>query len=167
MIAKDPPTAKENQEWSPEDVRYSVVRYLASPIPNASSSHVSDPRTGKILESDINAYHNLMSLSRNWYFMQTAAITPDAQGVAFSDAVKGRLIRFVSSHEVGHTLALPCNMGRSIAYPVGSLRSASFTKKYHTTPSIMDYARFNHIVQPRDEEEALTPDIGICYPMGL
>ncbi len=161
IIAKDPPTAEEDPEWSPEDVRYSVVRYLASPIPNANGPHVSDPRTGEILESDINWYHNVMSLLRNWYFVQTAAINPDAQGVAFEDEVMGRLIRFVSSHEVGHTLGLPHNMGSSVAYPVDSLRSASFTKKYGTAPSIMDYARFNYIAQPSDEGVALMPDIGI------
>lgn len=161
IIAKDPPTAEENPEWSPEDVRYSVVRYLASSIPNANGPHVSDPRTGEILESDINWYHNVMSLLRNWYFVQTAAINPDAQSVAFKDAVMGRLIRFVSSHEVGHTLGLPHNMGSSVAYPVDSLRSVSFTKKYGTAPSIMDYARFNYIAQPGDEGVALMPDIGI------
>jgi hypothetical protein len=161
IIAKDPPTEEEDLEWSPEDVRYSVVRYLASPIPNANGPHVSDPRTGEILESDINWYHNVMSLLRNWYFVQTAAINPDAQGVAFKDEVMGRLIRFVSSHEVGHTLGLPHNMGSSVAYPVDSLRSESFTKKYGTAPSIMDYARFNYIAQPGDEGVALMPDIGI------
>lgn len=161
IIAKDPPTLEEDPEWSPEDVRYSVVRYLASPIPNANGPHVSDPRSGEILESDINWYHNVMSLLRNWFFVQTAAINPSAQGVQFDEEVMGRLIRFVSSHEVGHTLGLPHNMGSSVAYPVDSLRSASFTKKFGTAPSIMDYARFNYIAQPGDEGVALMPDIGV------
>ncbi len=161
IIAKDPPTEEEDPDWSPEDVRYSVVRYLASPIPNANGPHVSDPRSGEILESDINWYHNVMTLLRNWFFVQTAAINPDARSVAFDDEVMGRLIRFVSSHEVGHTLGLPHNMGSSVAYPVDSLRSASFTKKYGTAPSIMDYARFNYIAQPGDEGVALMPDIGV------
>lgn len=161
IIAKEPPTIEEDPEWSAEDVRYSVVRYLASPIPNANGPHVSDPRSGEILESDINWYHNVMSLLRNWYFVQTAAINPDARAVSFSDEVMGRLIRFVSSHEVGHTLGLPHNMGSSAAYPVDSLRSKSFTKKNGTAPSIMDYARFNYIAQPGDEGVALMPDIGV------
>ncbi|ADV48121.1 hypothetical protein Celal_0787 [Cellulophaga algicola DSM 14237] len=161
IIAKDPPTAEEDPEWSPEDVRYSVVRYLASPVPNANGPHVSDPRTGEILESDINWYHNVMSLLRNWYFVQTAAINEDARGVKFKNEVMGRLIRFVSSHEVGHTLGLPHNMGSSVAYPVDSLRSAAFTKKYGTAPSIMDYARFNYVAQPGDKGVALMPEIGI------
>ncbi|MEZ2415738.1 zinc-dependent metalloprotease [Muriicola sp. E247] len=161
IIAKDPPSPEEDPEWSPEDVRYSVVRYLASTIQNASGPHISDPRSGEILEADINWYHNVMTLLRNWYFVQTAAINPEARGVAFKDEVMGRLIRFVSSHEVGHTLGLPHNMGSSVAYAVDSLRSESFTKKYGTAPSIMDYARFNYIAQPEDGDVALMPDIGI------
>lgn len=161
IIAKDAPTKEEDPDWSPEDIRYSVVRYLASPIPNANGPHVSDPRSGEILESDINWYHNVMTLLRNWYFVQTAAINPEAQGVKFKDEIMGRLIRFVSSHEVGHTLGLPHNMGSSVAYPVDSLRSVSFTKKYGTAPSIMDYARFNYVAQPEDVGVAMMPDIGV------
>lgn len=161
IIAKDAPTVEEDPDWSPEDVRYSVVRYLASPIPNANGPHVSDPRSGEILESDINWYHNVMTLLRNWYFVQTAAINEDAQGVAFKDEIMGRLIRFVSSHEVGHTLGLPHNMGSSSAYAVEDLRDPEFTAKYGTAPSIMDYARFNYIAQPEDGDVAMMPNIGV------
>ena len=161
IIAADPPSVEEDPEWSPEDVRYSVVRYLASPIPNANGPHVSDPRTGEILESDINWYHNIMTLLRGWFFVQTAAINPDARGAEFEDEVMGRLIRFVSAHEVGHTLGLPHNMGSSCAYKVEDLRSASFTQKYGTAPSIMDYARFNYVAQPEDKGVALMPNIGV------
>ncbi len=160
IIAKEAPTKEEDPDWSPEDVRYSTVRYLASPIPNANGPHVSDPRSGEILESDINWYHNVMTLLRRWFFVQTAAINPMAQSPEFDDAVMSRLIRFVSSHEVGHTLGLPHNFGSSNAYPVESLRSAEFTKRMGTAPSIMDYARFNYIAQPEDEGVALMPEVG-------
>ena len=161
IVGKMAPTAAEDPEYSPEDVRYSVIRYLASPIPNANGPHVSDPRSGEILESDINWYHNVMTLLHNWFFIQTAAINPDARGNSFKTETMGELIKFVSSHELGHTIGLPHNMGSSVAYPVDSLRSASFTSKYGTAPSIMDYARFNYIAQPEDKGVALMPNIGV------
>ena len=160
IIARDPPTPEEDPEFSPEDVRYSVIRYFPATIQNASGPHVHDPRTGEILESDINWYHNVMNLVRNWYFVQTAAANPEARGVKFDDTVMGELIRFVAAHEVGHTLGLQHAMQSSSAYPVDSLRSASFTCRMGTAPSIMDYARFNYVAQPEDEGVCFVPGVG-------
>ncbi|MGK0389840.1 MAG: hypothetical protein ACI94Y_002585, partial [Maribacter sp.] len=160
IIAKEPPTAEEDPDWSPEDVRYSVIRYITTDIQNAMGPHVHDPRTGEILESDILWYHNVMNLLRNWYFVQTAAIDPAARNVRFSDELMGELIRFVAAHEVGHTLGLPHNMGSSVAYSVDSLRSPTFCATHGTAPSIMDYARFNYIAQPEDGIVYHGPKIG-------
>ncbi|GIV31230.1 MAG: glutaminyl-tRNA synthetase [Saprospiraceae bacterium] len=160
IIAKDPPSPEEDPDWSPEDVRYSVVRYITTEIQNAMGPHTHDPRSGEILEADILWYHNVMNLLRNWYLVQTAAVNPEARGVKFRDEVMGQLIRFVAAHEVGHTLGLPHNMASSSAYPVDSLRSPTFTATSGTAPSIMDYARFNYIAQPGDEGVQLHPRIG-------
>jgi len=150
ITAKRAPTKEEDPEWSLEDARYSAIVYKPSAIPNASGPHVNDPRSGEILESHINWYHSVMTLLRNWYFIQASPNDPRAQQMTFDDDLMGDLVRFVSSHEVGHTLGLRHNFGASAAYPVDSLRNAVWVKKHGVASSIMDYARFNYIAQPGD-----------------
>ena len=143
-----------------EDARFSVLRYFAAEIQNAYGPNVHDPRSGEILESHIGWYHNIMSLLRNWYLIQTAAVDPAARTKKFDDKLMGELIRFVSSHEVGHTLGLRHNMGASSATPVEKLRDKAYQDKNGHTSSIMDYARFNYVAQPEDGVTALFPRIG-------
>ncbi|MBQ2299966.1 MAG: DUF5117 domain-containing protein, partial [Bacteroidaceae bacterium] len=149
--------AIRGEEWpendstmSMEDARYSCIRYLASPIENAYGPNVHDPRTGEILESHICWYHNIMSLLHDWYMVQCSTIDEAAQKMNFDEELMGELIRFVSSHEVGHSLGLRHNFGSSATVPVDSLRSKAWVEAHGHTPSIMDYARFNYVAQPED-----------------
>lgn len=162
IMAKMAPTPDEDPSWSLEDARYSAIVYKPSDIPNASGPNVQDPRSGEIIESHINWYHNVMSLLRNWYMVQTAAVDPRARKMQFDDELMGQLIRFVSSHEVGHTLGLRHNFGSSSTVPVEKLRDKAWVEANGHTPSIMDYARFNYVAQPEDNisEKGLFPRIG-------
>ncbi len=161
--------AIQAREWpendttmSMEDARYSCIRYLASPIENAYGPHVSDPRTGEILESHICWYHNVMRLVHDWYLVQASSIDEAARKMNFDEDLMGQLIRFVSSHEVGHTLSLRHNFGSSSTVPVDSLRSKAWVEAHGHTPSIMDYARFNYVAQPEDgiSRKGIFPRIG-------
>lgn len=162
IIAKMAPTAAEDSTWSLEDARYSAIVYKPSTIPNASGPNVHDPRSGEVLESHINWYHNVMNLLHSWYFIQCAAVDPRARKMEFDDELMGELIRFVSSHEVGHTLGLRHNFGSSSATPVEKLRDKAWVEANGHTSSIMDYARFNYVAQPEDNisEKGLFPRIG-------
>ncbi len=161
ILAKEIPAG--DTTISTEDARYSFIRYFASDIQNAYGPNVHDPRTGEIIESHIGWYHNVMNLLNSWYTIQTAAIDTRARKKTFDDELMGQLVRFVSSHEVGHTLGLRHNFGSSHATPVEKLRDKEFLQKYRHTASIMDYARFNYVAQPEDgiSGELLFPGIGV------
>ena len=159
IIAKEWPI--DRPDMSLEDARFSVIRYLASPIPNAYGPNVHDPRTGEIIESHIGWYHNVMKLVHDWYMVQAGAVDPRARKQEFDEELMGQLVRFVSSHEVGHTLGLRHNMGASAATPVEKLRDKKWVEKHGHTSSIMDYARFNYVAQPEDNisQEGIFPRI--------
>ncbi len=148
--AEEWPENAEELGMSLEDARFSVIRYLASPIANAYGPNVHDPRSGEILESHIGWYHNVMTLVHDWYQVQVAAVDPRARSFEYDEELMGDLIRFVSSHEVGHTLGLRHNKGSSSFTPVEKLRDKEWVEKHGHTVSIMDYARFNYVAQPED-----------------
>ena len=162
IIGKYAPTPEQDPEFSPEDVRYSVVRWLPSTTENAVGPHISDPRTGEILNADIQFYHNVMNLQRDWYFLQVGPLDPRAQKLPLPDDLMGRLLEFVVAHEVGHTLGLQHNMKASSLYPQEKVHDREWVHKMGAAPSIMDYARFNYVAQPEDQIPAadLVPRVG-------
>jgi hypothetical protein len=159
IVSADPPA---DPDWSPEDVRHTVVRWLPSPVENAQGPNVHDPRTGEILNGSVRMFHNIMNLQRSWYFTQVAPLDVRAQRLPFPDSLMGRLVQFVVAHEVGHTLGLQHDQIGSSTYPADSVRSRTWVERMGHSPSIMDYSRFNYVAQPEDSipVEYLTPRVG-------
>jgi len=159
IVARDAPSEKENPDWDAEDARYSTIQWLPSTIENAMGPHVHDQRTGEILDADILVYHNILKLTRDWYFVQVAPMDKRAQKLPLPDDLMGELLAYVITHEVGHTLGFPHNMKASSSYTVQQLRDPAFTKKNGVEASIMDYGRYNYVSQPGDGA-ALVPIVG-------
>ncbi len=150
ISARMAPTPEEDPDFNPEDTRYSVIRWLPSIVQNAFGPNVNDPRTGEILNADIEFYNNMMELARNWYFIQTAAVDPGAHQLPLSDDAMGRAIQLVVAHEIGHTLGLEHNLKASSLYPADKVHDKDWVHKMGFTPSIMDYVRFDYVAQPED-----------------
>src|SRR5688572_28602989 len=161
IIARDPPTPAEDPDFDPDDVRYSTVRYVANLTRNATGPSVADPRTGEIIESDVIWYHNHLRSYRNRYLLETGAANPKARTLQTSDEEMGEMMRMVIAHEVGHALGFPHNMGASSSYDCESYRNGNFTQENGISASIMDYARYNYIAQPGDQNIRFIRKMGV------
>jgi hypothetical protein len=160
IVAREAPA--NDPDWSPEDARYSVLRWLPSTVENASGPHIHDPRTGEILEADIQFYHNVQNLLKNWYFVQVGPLDPRARTLPLPDDLMGELIRLVVAHEVGHTLGFQHNMKASSMYTLAQVRDPAWVKENSHVATLMDYSRFNYVAQPEDKIDPadLIPKIG-------
>jgi hypothetical protein len=162
IIAKEAPTPQENPDWSADDARYSVVRWVPSTTANAMGPHVSDPRSGEILEADVEIYHNVQQLARDWYWVQSGPLDPRVKTLPMPDEVMGDILLYIITHEVGHSLGLPHNFKASALYTIEQIRDKNWVKKNSHVPTLMDYARFNYVAQPEDkiDPKDLIPKIG-------
>lgn len=153
---------KDDPAFDPDNLKYSCIRYVPAAVSNAMGPSWVDPATGEIVNATVLVYNNFVKLINNWRFVQTAQVDPRVRAQKMPNDILDESITYVISHEIGHTLGLMHNMAASAAFPVDSLRSPSFTRKYGTTPSIMDYARFNYVAQPGDKDVKLTPpELGV------
>ncbi len=162
IVARDAPSPAEAPDWSPDDVRNTVIRWLPSTTENAVGPSIYDPRTGEIVNGSVRIFHNVLNLARDWYFTQVSPLDPKARRLPFPDSLMGRLLEYIVAHEIGHTLGLQHNMKASSTYPADSVRSATWVHRMGHTPSLMDYARLNYVAQPEDKIDPadLVPRVG-------
>jgi hypothetical protein len=162
IVCKEAPSPAQDPDWSADDARYSVIRWVPSTVANAYGPHVSDPRSGEILEADVKIYHNVQQLARDWYWVQSGPLDPSCKVLPLTDELMGRILLYIVTHEVGHSLGLPHNFKASATYPIEKIRDKNWVKKNSHVPTLMDYSRFNYVAQPEDglDPADLIPKIG-------
>ncbi|MFO6464224.1 zinc-dependent metalloprotease [Jannaschia sp. KMU-145] len=158
IVARDAPTG--DPDWSVNDARINVVRWIAQPVANALGPNVHDPRTGEILSAHILVWPDVLNVFSDYYYLLMSEVDSRARTLPLPEALQARILRYAVSHEVGHTLGLRHNHQASTAWTTEQLRDPAFTAENGTTASIMAYGRFNYVARPGDGVEDLFPLIG-------
>ena len=158
------PTPEEDPSFSMYDARNSAIYWWPSTVANATGGQIVDPRSGQILKGEVNMFHNIMQLQKYWYFIQVGPLDERAQSLPMPDSLMGRLVEYVVSHEIGHSIGFPHNMKASAMYPADSVRSRTFLERMGGShvATLMDYSRFNYVAQPEDDIplDYLIPRVG-------
>ena len=160
IIARDAPSSDEDPDWDPADARYSVIRWVPQPMPNAMGPHLADPRTGEIISAHVVFWDDVLKIAQAWYFTQVSAVDEQARRLPLPDEILGQVVRYIVCHEVGHAIGLRHNHRASQAYTTDQLRSPDFAEKHGPVASIMSYGRFNYVTQPGDGVKRLIPMLG-------
>jgi hypothetical protein len=150
IVARDAPSPAEDPEWSPEDARYNVIRWVPQPFTNAMGPSVTDPRSGEILFAHILVWPQVIDWIQDYYWLMGRGLDPAVDRLPLTERKQGELLQYIVAHEVGHSIGLRHNHLASTAYTVAELRDPKFANVHGPNASIMAYGRLNQAAQPGD-----------------
>jgi Met-zincin/Domain of unknown function (DUF5117) len=163
----------DTASWDPADIRYNVIRYVASDLGFAIGPSFVNPRTGQIIGSDITIDHGFFRgiaeeqdifkrdlhqspINNKNYSSCTIAsgmMKEFAAGFVFAEFsgmpaieltnLKEQFYTELVLHEMGHTMGLNHNMKASQMLSPAELQDTSITRKWGVIGSVMDYSAVN------------------------
>ena len=141
------PTPEEDPQFSPQNFRYNCINYVPSLTGDTRVRTYVDPRSGEILRTTVMVCHNMTWEMPFEIFVFTAHADPSVRQRYMPDST---LFEHVKNHFTWLTgvdcFGMSYNLTSSAAFPSDSLRhNAAFTRKYGTTPSMLDIAKYNFI----------------------
>lgn len=141
------PTPEEDPQFSPQNFRYNCINYVPSLTGDTRVRTYVDPRSGEILRTTVMVCHNMTWEMPFEIFVFTAHADPSVRQRYMPDST---LFEHIKNHFTWLTgvdcFGMSYNLTSSAAFSSDSLRhNAAFTRKYGTTPSMLDIAKYNFI----------------------